>query len=256
MEILSYIPAASGKPDSFWIACSKDEADKWFIPLLDDGGLLELKNWLRQCEDRMRQPDRGKEYEQMIRDAMQVDGLAYAYFCVARDLSECYAEVAHHPFHQLWNGYSPFWRCDHVTINTLDDLKDIVMTLDGKPIAEIVSEEQEKERGAEVSQNLDSSVRVDSADNRAVDYNTEDKEEKEYPTRSERPKKQYTDSDGNVYESYDAYCNSPDLDDYTIMLKLHSGSRKPQNDRERALLKEMREMEASGKQIDFSENIW
>ena len=40
---------------------------------------------------------------------------------------------------------------------------------------------------------------------------------------------------------------------YTIMLKLHNGVRKPQNDFERSLLAEMREIEASGGQIDFSE---
>ena len=66
----------------------------------------------------------------------------------------------------------------------------------------------------------------------------------------------YTDSDGNVYESYEAYCNSPDLDDYTIMLKLHAGTRTPQNERERILLQEMKEIEARGEMIDFSENIW
>lgn len=69
-------------------------------------------------------------------------------------------------------------------------------------------------------------------------------------------KKPYTDGDGNVYESREAFYNSPDLDDYRIMLYLHAGSRTPQNDWERRLLKEMQEIEASGKQIDFSENIW
>lgn len=66
----------------------------------------------------------------------------------------------------------------------------------------------------------------------------------------------YTDVDGKVYESYEAYCNSPDLDDYNVMLKLHAGSRTPQNDHERHLLQEMREIEARGEQIDFSENVW
>ena len=66
----------------------------------------------------------------------------------------------------------------------------------------------------------------------------------------------YIDIDGNVYESYEAYCNSPDLDHYVVMLKLHAGQRTPQNDWERSLLKEMQEIEASGGQIDFSENIW
>lgn len=66
----------------------------------------------------------------------------------------------------------------------------------------------------------------------------------------------YTDPDGNVYDSYEAYCNSPDLDAYTIMLKLHAGSRTPQNEWEESLLKEMKEIEARGELIDFSENIW
>ena len=65
----------------------------------------------------------------------------------------------------------------------------------------------------------------------------------------------YIDPDGIVYESYEAYCNSPDLDTYTIMLKLHNGVRKPQNDFERSLLAEMREIEASGGQIDSICNL-
>ena len=64
----------------------------------------------------------------------------------------------------------------------------------------------------------------------------------------------YTDSNGIVYESYETYCNSPDLDDYAILLKLHAGSRTPQSDYERRLLEEMRGIEAQGDQIDFSEN--
>ena len=68
--------------------------------------------------------------------------------------------------------------------------------------------------------------------------------------------KKYIDSDGIVYESHEAYCNSPDLDTYTIMLYLHSGIRRPQNDFECHLLKEMQDIEACGEQIDFTENIW
>ena len=63
----------------------------------------------------------------------------------------------------------------------------------------------------------------------------------------------YKDSDGNVYESYDAYCNSPDLDEYTVMLKLWSGSRIPQNDHERILLAQLEEIRLSGGLPDFSE---
>ena len=68
--------------------------------------------------------------------------------------------------------------------------------------------------------------------------------------------KPYTDSDGNVYESRDAYLISPDLDTYEVMLFLHAGTRTPQNDFERHLLKEMRDIEARGEMIYFSENSW
>ena len=64
---------------------------------------------------------------------MKVDEIAYAYFNVSRDLSVCYADVAHHPFHQLWNGYSPFCLCDQVEISSPDELKELVMTYQGKP---------------------------------------------------------------------------------------------------------------------------
>lgn len=70
---------------------------------------------------------------------------------------------------------------------------------------------------------------------------------------SDRP---YIDSDGNVYESYEAYVNSPDLDTYEVMLFLHAGTRTPQNGFERSLLQEMKDIEARGEMIDFSENIW
>lgn len=65
----------------------------------------------------------------------------------------------------------------------------------------------------------------------------------------------YIDSEGNEYSSYEDYCNSPDLDTHTIMLKLHAGTRMPQNQFERDLLQEMKEIEHRGGMIDFSENI-
>lgn len=132
MDIISYIP--SHTLDKFWIACSKEEAERWFIPLLDERSLEQLNNWFRYYDSCKQEPDRRNSYEQMIKETMEVDEVAYAYFCVSRDLSECYADVAHHPFHQLWNAYSPFRLCDHVEINSPDELKDIVMTYKGKPI--------------------------------------------------------------------------------------------------------------------------
>lgn len=65
--------------------------------------------------------------------------------------------------------------------------------------------------------------------------------------------KRYIAPDGREYESYDTYCNSPDLDDYTVMLKLWSGSRIPQNDQERVLLAQLEEIRLSGGIPDFTE---
>ena len=65
----------------------------------------------------------------------------------------------------------------------------------------------------------------------------------------------YTSPDGVVFESYEAYCNSTDLDDYTVMLKLWAGSRIPQNDHERRVLAELEEIRRSGGIPDFTENF-
>ena len=64
----------------------------------------------------------------------------------------------------------------------------------------------------------------------------------------------YTDPDGNVYESYEAYCNDPDLDLDLVQVKLWKGERTPQNDFERALLKELEEGKREGKVFEIYPN--
>ena len=130
MKILSYRPC----DDQFWIACSKEEAEKWFIPRLNENGIESLNNWFNFYANCKTQKDRGEAYESMLKEMLGVDEIAYAYFNVSRDLSVCYADVAHHPFHQLWNGYSPFCPCDQVEISTPDDLKYIKPTYKGTPL--------------------------------------------------------------------------------------------------------------------------
>jgi hypothetical protein len=46
----------------------------------------------------------------------------------------------------------------------------------------------------------------------------------------------YIDADGNKYESYKDYVNSPELDSYSIYIKLLAGVRTPQNDEEKRFL--------------------
>lgn len=65
--------------------------------------------------------------------------------------------------------------------------------------------------------------------------------------------RKYIAPDGRVYDSYEAYCNSSELDDYTVMLKLWSGSRTPQSDSERRLLAELEEIRQNGGIPDFTE---
>lgn len=64
----------------------------------------------------------------------------------------------------------------------------------------------------------------------------------------------YTDPDGNEYESYEAYCNSPDLDMDLIQVKLWNGQRKPQNVFERSLLKEFEQGKREGKYFEIYPN--
>lgn len=138
MKIISYRP----DDDQFWIACSKEEAEKWFVPLLDDQKLNQYQEVLNENEHRKGHPEVAAKYEDMVKEALQVNEVAYAYFNVSRDLTVCYSDVAHHPFHQLWNGYSPFCLCDHIEINSPDQLKNIVMTYEGEPFKKEKSNNQ------------------------------------------------------------------------------------------------------------------
>ena len=62
---------------------------------------------------------------------------------------------------------------------------------------------------------------------------------------------QFIAPDGGVYESYEAYCNSPDLDTDIVQSKLWRGERKPQNDFERRLLKEIQHAKEKGTCLEY-----
>ena len=65
----------------------------------------------------------------------------------------------------------------------------------------------------------------------------------------------YTDSEGNVYNSYEDYCNSPDLDSDLVVIKLWNGQRIPQNEYERKLKIDLDEMKRNGQslEVDFND---
>lgn len=61
----------------------------------------------------------------------------------------------------------------------------------------------------------------------------------------------YTSNDGIEYESYEAYCNSMDLDPDIIGVMLATGRRTPQNEYEKELLEEIEQMKREGRGIEF-----
>lgn len=61
----------------------------------------------------------------------------------------------------------------------------------------------------------------------------------------------YTSPEGKTYKDYHEYCNSDDLETMEIAMKLYAGSRTPQNDEERKMLKEMKEASERGEILDF-----
>lgn len=64
----------------------------------------------------------------------------------------------------------------------------------------------------------------------------------------------YTSNDGIEYASYEAYCNSADLDPDIIGVMLATGRRTPQNEYEKQLLEEIEQMKREGKGIEFPFN--
>lgn len=64
----------------------------------------------------------------------------------------------------------------------------------------------------------------------------------------------YRDFEGNKYESYEAYCNSLELDYDIIASLLWRGKRTPQNESEERLKEELEQMKREGKYPDFDFN--
>lgn len=68
---------------------------------------------------------------------------------------------------------------------------------------------------------------------------------------AEHPKKQFKAPDGTLYDSIEDYYNDPLLDTDLIQCYLGNGRRKPQNDFERALLREIEEAHRQGKVLEI-----
>lgn len=128
MKILAY----RKEEDQFWIACSKDEAERWFIPRLSDENLNNFKN-LKEGRGHW-----NEENMSICMDMMKllgVEELDYAYFNVSRDLSVCYSSDPYYPVSPWWNGLSPFVVVDLAVIQSPDELAGFVPTSGGKAVS-------------------------------------------------------------------------------------------------------------------------
>ena len=124
MKIIAYRP----EKDLFWIGCTRDEAEKFFIPLISKEQEKDLPSFLSRIQEGY-----SDSYKKMVCEVMGIDEMSFIYFGVSRDLKFCYFSVPHHPFHQLWNGFSEFAKCDAVEIKDLSELKDVKPTYKGVP---------------------------------------------------------------------------------------------------------------------------
>jgi len=98
--------------DAFWVEATREEADNKVLPKLQPAGIDESHKYA----------------EQFIHLAEELRKPACPYtFLVARDLSTIDPFHVHYPFHQMWNGYTPFEVMEVVNIRLLEEVKTLVI---------------------------------------------------------------------------------------------------------------------------------
>ncbi len=136
MEIIACRP----KDDQFWIGCSKEEAQSIFLPKLSE---KEKDTYFKILEINKSRPE---SYWEMVMKNTESNEIHYAYFNVSRDLIICFPEQPHFPFANMWDAYSPFRKIDHKTISSLNELRDLIMTYQGKEYGTEIDINQDKNR--------------------------------------------------------------------------------------------------------------
>ena len=93
--------------DAFWVEATYEEAVRSVFPMLSE----ELQSQSKRL---------GAQGE---RNAGEISELPRPFcFLVSPDLSVIEPHAVHFPFHNLWNGYSPFRSIPERTIRSLDEL--------------------------------------------------------------------------------------------------------------------------------------
>jgi hypothetical protein len=96
--------------DSIWVEATESEAEQYIFPHLSQESIKESKIHAEKSFEI------AKELANPVRPFC---------FLVSQNLSNIYACHAYYPFHQLWNGYSPFERMPLINLNTLSDITKI-----------------------------------------------------------------------------------------------------------------------------------
>ena len=119
MKILSYNP----EDDTFFIGVTKKDFNKIVSEYSFDDD--KSKHHLDCVVNETKNSHLRKNYVHMIYKAYGINRFPCIGFIVSRDLKKVVPEVLHHPFHQLWNAYSPWRKIPVRDISSLDELKDI-----------------------------------------------------------------------------------------------------------------------------------
>lgn len=136
MRVLSYDPSG----DLFFVAVTWDEYRQLSAEYSIDTGnkafgvedvIGTFQYYHREPEDAEDEAEKA-EYEQYIKVLYGIDVLPEICLIVKRDLSDLAVEQYDHPFHQLWNGDSPWEKIETAAITGLNDLAALECTKKGR----------------------------------------------------------------------------------------------------------------------------
>jgi len=124
MKVISFNPEGQ----QFFIAVSFDEFE-----ILKKS--YEFSNGTSSLE-RCKECNKDDNYAEMIKQTFGISEMPDLCFMTDRNLTKMTIMQHHYPFHQLWNGYSPWRMVDIVELKSLDELKTLNMTYEGKEYSE------------------------------------------------------------------------------------------------------------------------
>lgn len=137
MKIFFYRP----NDDQFWIGCSEEEAESLILPKMKKDAILSYLSWLRYSKRDKRSTRMTAMYRKLY-GLKSIKQMPEVFFNVSRDLKVCFPQEPYFPIGPMWNAYSPFRLCDHKTIESLGELKNIKMTYKGIPYEEVDHENE------------------------------------------------------------------------------------------------------------------